>query len=133
MGLFDWFRGRERKATPFLMSVEDAFEIQMPGKAVVVGVVAQGEVRPGAYLVLRRSAAEALPVIVEALEAHCRPVKVARRGDRVERGRQNDPEYLAVNPLGRVPALVTEAHGTITEAPVVLTYIADLVPDHLRS
>lgn len=44
---------------------------------------------------------------------------------RVERGRQNDPEYLAVNPLGRVPALVTETHGTITEAPVVLAYIAD--------
>jgi len=34
---------------------------------------------------------------------------------RVERGRQNDPAYLAINPL-RVPALVTATHGTITEA-----------------
>jgi glutathione S-transferase len=45
---------------------------------------------------------------------------------RVERGRQTDPAYLAINPLGRVPALVTASHGTITEAPVVLSYIADV-------
>jgi len=45
---------------------------------------------------------------------------------RVERGKQTDPAYLAINPLGRVPALVTATHGTITEAPVVLSYIADL-------
>lgn len=45
---------------------------------------------------------------------------------RVERGRQTDPTYLAINPLGRVPALVTVTHGTITEAPVVLSYIADV-------
>lgn len=44
----------------------------------------------------------------------------------VERGRQTDPDYLAINPLGRVPALVTATHGTITEAPVVLSYIADI-------
>jgi glutathione S-transferase len=46
---------------------------------------------------------------------------------RVERGKQTDPAYLAINPLGRVPALVTTTHGTITEAPVVLCYIADIV------
>ena len=45
---------------------------------------------------------------------------------RVERGRQTDPAYLAINPLGRVPALVTATHGAITEAPVVLSYIADV-------
>jgi len=45
---------------------------------------------------------------------------------RVERGRQSDPSYLAINPLGRVPALVTATHGTITEVPAVLSYIADL-------
>ena len=47
----------------------------------------------------------------------------------IERGKQSDPAYLAVNPLARVPSLVTATHGTITEARVVLTYIADLVPD----
>jgi glutathione S-transferase len=49
---------------------------------------------------------------------------------RVERGRQTDPTYLAINPLGRVPTLVTATHGTITEAPIVLTYIADVATDH---
>src|SRR5579864_8121576 len=53
---------------------------------------------------------------------------LAYEGVRVERGRQPDPAYLAINPVGRVPALVTATHGTITEAPVVLTYIADLAP-----
>jgi glutathione S-transferase len=48
---------------------------------------------------------------------------------RVERGRP-DPTYLAVNPLGRVPALVTATHGTITETPVVLSYIADVATDY---
>ena len=45
---------------------------------------------------------------------------------RVERGKQTDPAYLAINPLGRVPTLVTATHGTITEAPVILSYIADV-------
>jgi glutathione S-transferase len=45
---------------------------------------------------------------------------------RVERGRQADPDYLAINLLGRVPALVMETHGTITEVPAVLSYIADI-------
>jgi glutathione S-transferase len=47
---------------------------------------------------------------------------------RIERGSQTDPSFLAINPLGRVPALVTATHGTITEAPVVLSYIADIAP-----
>jgi glutathione S-transferase len=45
---------------------------------------------------------------------------------RIERGRQTDPDYLAINPLGRVPTLVTTTHGAITEAPVILSYIADV-------
>src|ERR1700722_12242210 len=45
---------------------------------------------------------------------------------RVERGRQTDPAYLAINPLGRVPTLVTATQGNLTEAPVVLSYIADV-------
>jgi len=49
---------------------------------------------------------------------------------RIERGKQSDPSYLAVNPLGRVPALVTASHGTITEVPAVLSYINDAAPDH---
>jgi glutathione S-transferase len=47
---------------------------------------------------------------------------------RVERGKQSDPSYLAINPLGRVPALQTSDHGTITEVPAVLSLIAVLGP-----
>lgn len=41
---------------------------------------------------------------------------------------QTKPEYLAVNPKGRVPALVTD-RGTLTETPAILTYVAQCFPD----
>lgn len=41
---------------------------------------------------------------------------------------QTKPEYLAVNPKGRVPALVTD-RGTLTETPAILTYVAQSFPD----
>jgi glutathione S-transferase len=40
---------------------------------------------------------------------------------------QRAPEYLRVNPKGRVPALVTD-RGVITETPAVLQYIAQSFP-----
>jgi glutathione S-transferase len=40
---------------------------------------------------------------------------------------QTKPDYLAINPKGRVPALVTD-RGTITETPAILTYIAQSAP-----
>lgn len=40
---------------------------------------------------------------------------------------QRSPAYLAVNPRGRVPALVTE-HGTLTEVPALLMFIAQSFP-----
>jgi glutathione S-transferase len=40
---------------------------------------------------------------------------------------QNSPEYLKVNPKGRVPALVTD-HGILTETPAVLAFIAQSFP-----
>ena len=40
-------------------------------------------------------------------------------------GEQRSPEFLAINPHGRVPALVTE-QGTITENLAILGYLADL-------
>src|ERR1700758_2584058 len=40
---------------------------------------------------------------------------------------QNSPEYLAINPKGRVPALVTE-HGVITETPAILAFLAQTFP-----
>ncbi len=40
---------------------------------------------------------------------------------------QRKPDYLAVNPKGRVPALVT-GQGILTETPAILVYIAQMYP-----
>ena len=42
-------------------------------------------------------------------------------------GEQRKPEYLKVNPKGRVPALVTDK-GALTETPAILVYIAQSYP-----
>ena len=41
---------------------------------------------------------------------------------------QRKPDYLAVNPKGRVPALVT-GQGILTETPAILVYIAQMFPE----
>src|SRR5215468_5881352 len=40
---------------------------------------------------------------------------------------QNSPEYLDINPKGRVPSLVTD-RGILTETPAMLAYIAQGFP-----
>ena len=40
---------------------------------------------------------------------------------------QRKPEYLAINPEGRVPALITE-RGVLTETPAILAFIAQSYP-----
>jgi glutathione S-transferase len=42
-------------------------------------------------------------------------------------GEQKRPEFLAVNPKARVPALVTD-HGVLTETPAILAYVAQCFP-----
>jgi glutathione S-transferase len=42
-------------------------------------------------------------------------------------GEQRTPEYLAVNPKGRVPALKTD-RGILTETPAILLYLAQIAP-----
>lgn len=41
---------------------------------------------------------------------------------------QRKPEYLAINPKGRVPSLVTN-RGVLTETPAILVFIAQSFPD----
>jgi glutathione S-transferase len=41
---------------------------------------------------------------------------------------QRGPEYLAINPKGRVPAMVTD-RGILTETPAILAYIAQSFPE----
>lgn len=50
----------------------------------------------------------------------------ARRID-FSRNEQRSPEYLRINPKGRVPALVTE-RGVLTETPAILAFIAQSFP-----
>jgi glutathione S-transferase len=42
-------------------------------------------------------------------------------------GEQRSPDYLQINPKGRVPALVTE-RGTLTETPALLAFVAQQHP-----
>lgn len=51
----------------------------------------------------------------------------ARRVD-FSAGEQRSPDYLAVNPKGRVPALVTP-RGVLTETPAILAYVAQSFPE----
>lgn len=50
----------------------------------------------------------------------------ARRVD-FSRNEQRSPEFLAINPKGRVPALVTD-RGVLTETPAILAYICQRFP-----
>ena len=46
----------------------------------------------------------------------------------VQRGRNREPDYLAVNPRGTVPALVTRDGSLVVESLAVLLHIADHAP-----
>lgn len=43
-------------------------------------------------------------------------------------GEQRTPEYLAINPMGKVPAIRHEG-ALVTEQPAILMYLADLYPE----
>ena len=45
----------------------------------------------------------------------------------VREGAQKTPEYLAINPKGRIPALVTD-QGVLTETPAILAWVAQTHP-----
>jgi glutathione S-transferase len=47
---------------------------------------------------------------------------------RLAKAEQRTPDYLQVNPKGRVPALVTE-RGVLTENPAILAYVAQNWPE----
>lgn len=46
----------------------------------------------------------------------------------IAEGKNRTPEYLAINPKGRVPALLTEEGEILTEVPAIAWYIADAAP-----
>ncbi len=82
-----WQMMRDPPAPPsrsavFRMTVDDAFALKEQGSVVVVGVVSEGEVRPGDVLSVQTAHAQ-LRVVVKALEAFHKPVKRGKAGDRI--------------------------------------------------
>ena len=61
-----------------------------------------------------------------ALEEAGAPYEAVRTD--VRKGDQRKPEYLALNPKGRVPALVTD-QGVLTENVAILAWIAQAFPE----
>ena len=49
-------------------------------------------------------------------------------GVNFSRNEESSPEYLRMNPRGRVPALVTD-RGVLTETPAILQFICQSYPD----
>jgi glutathione S-transferase len=64
----------------------------------------------------------ALHIALEEAGAAYESVRLSFRSDD-----QKKPDYLRINPKGRVPSLVTD-HGIITETPALLIYIAQTFP-----
>ena len=71
-----------------------------------------------------RSCALASHIVLEHVGADYEAVKV----DFTQKEQQS-PEFLAINPKGRVPALVTD-RGVLTETPAILLYLAQTYPDY---
>jgi len=52
----------------------------------------------------------------------------ARRHIDLQKGDHKTPEFLAINPMGKIPVIVVD--GTvITEAPAILAWLADAYPN----
>ena len=69
------------------------------------------------------SCALASHVALEEVGAEYEAVRVDLRAND-----QRKPEYLAINPKGRVPALVTDK-GVLTENPAILAFVAQSFPE----
>jgi glutathione S-transferase len=61
-------------------------------------------------------------IVLEEAEADYTIQRVDLKG-----GEQRSPEYLKINPKGRVPVLATD-RGILTESPVIMGYIAQSFP-----
>ncbi len=49
--------------------------------------------------------------------------------ERIRRSDARKPEFLALNPSGQVPVLITDDGAALTQVPAILFYIAQLNPD----
>lgn len=69
-----------------------------------------------------RSRAQMVRFMLEELGVPHRTVLVD-----FEKGESRHPDYLAINPMGKVPAIVHRG-VTVTEAAAIITYLADAFP-----
>ncbi|MEM9356084.1 MAG: glutathione S-transferase N-terminal domain-containing protein [Pseudomonadota bacterium] len=69
------------------------------------------------------SCALASHIVLAEAGADYEPVRVDFSSDE-----QKQPDYLAINPKGRVPSLITD-DGTLTETPAILAYLAQKFPE----
>ena len=72
-----------------------------------------------------KTCALASHIALQEAGAHYALVRVDFRANE-----QRNPPYLAINPKGRVPALVTD-RGTLTETPAILGFVAQSFPKAL--
>lgn len=70
-----------------------------------------------------QSCALATHIVLEQVGADYEAVRLDFKA-----AQQRSPDYLAINPKGRVPAIVTEC-GVLTETPALLLYLAQLHPE----
>lgn len=70
-----------------------------------------------------KTVALASHIALEEAGADYEPVRLNFAGND-----QRKPDYLAINPKGRVPALATD-RGILTETPAILAYVAQAYPD----
>ncbi len=69
------------------------------------------------------SIAFAVLIALEEVKASYKLIKIDMAS-----GEQTKPDYIAKNPKGRVPLLITK-EGPISETPAILEYVAGLAPD----
>jgi glutathione S-transferase len=62
-------------------------------------------------------------IALEEIEADFEPKRID-----LASGEQTSPDYLKINPMGRVPAMVIDGE-VVTEVPALLAYIAGLKPE----
>ena len=72
----------------------------------------------------KSSAAYAPHILLEDIGAEYEAIEIDFKG-----GEQRSAAYLAVNPKGRLPSLVTD-NGILTETPAILVYLGQMFPEH---
>lgn len=65
-----------------------------------------------------------------AIHKYALPVEIAPANMWQVAGHEKSPEYLALNPIGKVPTLVLDDGTALPESDTILEYFADVFPNH---